>query len=321
MSPLLSWPGPPIAASSVDLRAGVRTVVAGWLWLATLLAGAVAPVSLSAQQRVDESRPFVASGSLRIMVLEGSLRIRAWDRDSVRVTGTVSGSRSSFYFSPVVGGTAKLGFEAPQGGRAELELSVPAGTTLWIKTSGAPIHVAGVTGPLDLYTVTGRIQVDGAPRSLYAESMAGPVVVAGSPRVARVKTGSGDVTYNGSGADIALSTVSGGISLNGEGELVRLTVETIGGEVRMRGSVDPGGVVIVNSHDGPVTLAVPPAMNADFLLVTLQGRLVNELTRGSTRKSSGLKGQELAFTNGSGGAHVTIRTFSGAVRVRPLDDR
>lgn len=300
----------------------MNTDVVRALLAAAFLAGAIAPFPLSAQQRVDESRAFSRTGSLRIMVLEGSVHVRVWNRDTVRVTGTVSGGpRSGFYFSPVVSGASKLGFEAPQGGRAELEVLVPAGTTLWIKTSGAPIHVVGVTGPVDLYTVTGRIRVEGSPRSLYAESMAGTVDVAGSPRVARVKTGSGDVTYRGGGADMALSTVSGGITLNGESPLVRLTVETIGGPVRMRGTLEPGGAVTVNSHDGPVTLAVPVATDADFLFVTLQGKLVNELTRGGARKSSGLKGQELAFRSGSGGAHVTIRTFSGAVRVHPLEDR
>ncbi len=283
------------------------------------LALVVVAAPVAAQHRVDERRAFAPSGPLRIMMYEGSVRVRTWDRDSIRVRGTLDdAARRGFYLGASAAQGGKMGIEPNSPGRAELEVFVPAGTMLWVKTTTAPIHVTGVVGPVDLYTVMGSIRVDGSPRSLHAESMAGSVEVSGAPRLARLKSGSGAITFAGGGADVALSSVSGNVTVTGDGPMHRLHVETVGGAVRVARPITEGSAVTINSHDGAVEVRVPSASGAEFILATLQGNVINELTRGGVRKSAGLKGHELAFTNGRGGAEVTVRTFSGVIAVRPL---
>ena len=283
---------------------------------AFLASAGAAPVS--AQSAVDRTHAFNGDGAFRIMVMEGSVRARVWDRDSVRVVARFhDGARRGFYMGVSPDGAGgKMGVEGND--RADVEVTLPRGASLWIKTAGATVDVAGIEGSLDAFTVTGAMRLEGSPGSLHAESMGGAIAVEGDPRVARVRTGAGAVTVRGGGQDLALSSVSGGIALTTASPLRRAQIETVGGEVVVRAALAAGSTLVVSSHDGPVDLALPEETSADFVVSTLEGALRNGLTAGGVRKGTGLRGRELSFTTGFGGADVTVRTFSGDVTVRPL---
>jgi hypothetical protein len=269
---------------------------------------------------VVETRPFVADGYLRIMLMtEGTVRVEAWDRDSVGVTARLDdAAEPGWYFGTSGTGAGKLGVETrgSSGGRAEIEVRVPTGARLWIKTLGAPIHVIGVDGALDLYSVTGRIRIEGSPISLTAETMGGPIDLHGDPQVARLRSGAGGISVRGGGSDLTLHTVSGDVDVEARDPVRRLAAETVGGSVRIAGTLSRGASLSVISHDGAVTAELPAETGAEFLLVTLEGEIRNRLSAPGG-EVSGLRGREQAFTAGTGGADVTIRTFSGTITIEP----
>lgn len=290
----------------------MKTYMAGWA--ALLLA---AP--LHGQTVVERTLPFAPDGAFRVMVMEGTVRARPWDRDSVRVVARLGAeARGGFYMgvSPK-GDGGKMAVE--DGGPAEVEVFLPRGASVWIKTSGGSIDVAGIDGTVDVFSVTGAIRLGGSPRSLHAESMGGALVLDGAPRVARIRTGAGAIQVRGGGSDLTLSSVSGDIVVAGTAPLRRALVETVSGRVLVRAALSTGSTLVVNSHDGAVDLVLPAGTDAEFVVSTLEGELHNRLTGRGARKTTGLRGRELSFTSGFGGAEVTVRTFSGAVTVRPLD--
>lgn len=75
------------------------------LFLAVLTVWLAAPVQ--AQTRIEAGRATGAGGiSLRIMNLEGSVRVTGWDRDSIAVTGALAGAATrAFYLAGEPGGT------------------------------------------------------------------------------------------------------------------------------------------------------------------------------------------------------------------------
>ncbi|MFN2422088.1 MAG: hypothetical protein ABR527_12070, partial [Gemmatimonadota bacterium] len=93
----------------------------------------LAPESLVAQTPIRASRATAPDGvSLRIMNLEGSVRVTGWDRDSIAVSGTLAGGArpNAFYLAGNDGGTGfKLGIEVGVDGRplsaASLDVRVP----------------------------------------------------------------------------------------------------------------------------------------------------------------------------------------------------
>lgn len=281
--------------------------------LCLMLLGLVAvPASAAAQQKIALKRPIAPAGYVRIMNMAGTVRILGWDRDTVAVAGLAEPGvgRLLFYGD---GDVAKLGFEEQAEGSADLEIHVPRRSTVWVKTASADIEVSGVTGRLDLYSVSGPIRVSGQMRQVYAESMGGNIDLNVSAPSIRAKAGGGSVILRGDGEDVALSTVDGSMSISGQ-RLQRGRFESISGNILFEGDVERGGSTSFQSHSGTVELRLPARSSVDFLLNTYEGEIRSDFAIPKARGK--LRGRELAFSSGPGGADVSVRTYSGSILVR-----
>jgi hypothetical protein len=294
--------------------------------LATLAALAAHSPPLAAQgakvvgRPVSGGRPLDADGSLRIFVLNASVRVVGWARDSVAVTGVAAKGQELLF-----GGTRrglKLGLwdrsDPSAALPSRLEVHVPAGSRVWLKTGYvADVDVSGVTGGLDLNIVGGRVRVVGSPRELNVEAMDGDVEIDGSPAWLRAKSATGRITLRGAPEDVGLSTVSGAIVVDapaGSAGIARGRFESVTGDVRFGGAVARGGALDFDTHSGAIELRLPPAASADVDVTTVAGTVDNAMS--AARPITEMRNKRLAFSLGEGGASVTVRTFKGAVRLK-----
>ena len=272
----------------------------------------VAAVGAASAQRVDRRLAIDPHASIRTSTSTGSTRVTGWDRDSIAVTATVRGAGT--FFIGGAGAGAKLGvssdsLDAPG---ATLDVFVPRGATVWVKSSTADVTLAGVEGDVDISTVSGNIRAEGAPRRLNAEAMDGSIDLATRAAITRAKTASGSITLQGGGGDVTASSVSGAIRYRGAHKVLVGRIETITGPVTFEGTVIRGGTLSIETHDGMVDVTVPRDQLADFDLTTFGGSVTNALTGGGSVVP---KGKPIHFSSGAGGATVTVRTFKGNVRV------
>lgn len=290
----------------------LREIVPAAAFAAALAAGIAAPAA--AQQAVERRFPVEGDAYVKVFLQHGSVRVTGWNRDSIAVSGTVS--RGELF----AGGrdrSAKLGVwldRAPEGGSARLEVRVPATATVWIKSEGAEVQVAGVAGGVDVYSVTGAVRIEGRPRQVYAESMAGRIEITADAPSVRAKSAGGAVVFRGRAEDLALSSVSGAVEAESPGPL-RARLETVTGPVRWSGGVERGGALDVVTHSGAIELSLPGSLDADIAVATVQGDLDNRLVPGATG-SRPLRGREIELVSGAGGARIGVRTFSGDVTLR-----
>jgi len=302
------------------VRALVRLVMAAALALGAR--GAMAQHAAVKGNPVSGGRALDADGSLRIFVLNGSVRVTGWSRDSVAVTGVAAPGQQLLF-----GGTRrdfKLGLwdrsdpSAPQ--PSWIEVRVPARCRVWVKTGyEAEVDVSGVTGGLDLNIVGGRVRVVGSPRELNIEAMDGDVDVTGSPTWMRAKSASGRIILRGAPEDVALSTVSGAIVVDataggGGGGVARGKFESVTGDVRFGGAPARGGTLDFDTHSGAIDLRLPPRVDADVDVTTVAGTVDNALS--AARPVADMRNKRLTLSLGEGGAHVGVRTFKGTVRLR-----
>lgn len=293
------------------------------------LVGAFAALALSstpaAAQRaevkgypVGGGRALDADGSLRIFVLNGSVRVTGWSRDSIAVVGVAAPGQQLFF-----GGTRramKVGLWDRSDPSAQLpsrvEVRVPARSRVWVKTGyEAEVDVSGVTGGLDLNIVGGRVHVVGSPRELNVEAMDGDVEIEGSPAWLRAKSATGRVTLHGAPEDVGVSTVSGAIVVDaGRGPVARGRFESVTGDVRFTGAPARGGTLDFDTHSGAVDIRLAAAVDADVDVTTVAGTVDNALS--AARPAADMRNQRLTFTIGDGGARIGVRTFKGAVRLR-----
>ena len=274
------------------------------------------PLQLHAQKKVERKLPLGMNGALRIHNMVGSVVVHGWNRDTVLVRGTIA-SGDQFYMGGSYTG-AKMFVESANERNPKptrLEVWVPAGVRLWVKTATANIDVTDVSGGLDLYVVSGTIDVTGNPSELNAEAIDGDIHVTGSPSWLRAKTATGAVTFQGTSADAALSTVSGPIKVNG-GTFERAKLETVTGPITFSGQLNRAGVFDFDTHSGTIDIAMPDNTDATLSVVTIAGSITNKISRLAPVGGRFGRGAELGMDVGRGGAKVSVRTFKGQVVVR-----
>jgi DUF4097 and DUF4098 domain-containing protein YvlB len=273
---------------------------------------------LAAQKKVDRKLPLGMEGALRIVNMVGSVVVHGWDKDTVLVRGTLGPGDNFFMGGGYTG--AKMFVESsndrdPKPTR--LEVWVPARVRLWVKTATANIDVANVSGGLDLYVVSGTIDVTGNPRELNAEAIDGDIHITGSPSWIRAKSASGAITFQGASPDAGISTVSGPIKVDGgTGLFERTKVETVTGNISFSGRLDRSGTFDFDSHSGNVDIAIPEKTSATFSVVTIAGSITNKLSKKSPIAGRFGRGAELTTEESGGGAKVSVRTFKGPVTLR-----
>ncbi len=259
----------------------------------------------TAQTRTDERWPLDSGGSVRIMIPLGSVRVLGWDADSLAVSARLERRAGRFFAAGDVH-VRKLGVDTAAGATANID-------------------VEGVDGTLDLSSEGGSIRVLGTPQDVTAETMNGSVELAGGTARARVKTVSGDILLRGASQDLGATTLSGRIVVRAAGwqrggtGVQRGKFESVTGDVRFEGEVGRGGVVELESQSGTIEVRVPASTVADFDLLTIGGRITNELADAPPKQRATGTGQELRFSSGpaGSGAQITARSFKGPILLGP----
>ncbi|HET6362964.1 MAG TPA: DUF4097 family beta strand repeat-containing protein [Gemmatimonadota bacterium] len=287
--------------------------------LAAFLASAgLASTPLAAQQRIERGLAASPDATIRIYNLSGSTTITGWERDSVAIVADLAPGAGRFYMA---GHDAiKLGVEpanpAATPGSARLEIRVPRGGVVWVKAADASIEVDGVEGGLDLYSVSGSVRVRGAPATVRAESMEGSISIDARTPWLRAKTASGSIDLAGAVSDLAAASVSGTIRVAAARQ-ARARIESVTGEIVVSGRPTRGGAWEIETHSGPVTLALASDTDAEIEVHTFGGEVRADLGRVVNRRIDDLAGSDWSILVGAGGTSMTVRTFKAPVTVRP----
>ncbi|MFN2635404.1 MAG: DUF4097 domain-containing protein [Gemmatimonadaceae bacterium] len=271
---------------------------------------------LAGQKKIERKLPLGLEGALRVANMVGTVVVHGWNKDTVLVRG-ILGAGDNFFMGGSYTG-AKMFVESTNDRDpkpTKLEIWAPARVRLWIKTATANIDVNDISGGLDLYVVSGTIDVTGNPHELNAEAIDGDIHITGSPPWLRAKTATGAITFQGASADAALSTVSGPIKVDG-GVFERTKIETVTGNITFAGRLDRSGAFDFDTHSGNIDIALPEKSDASFSVVTIAGTITNKISkRGPTPGRFG-RGAELTMDTGDGGARISVRTFKGPVTLR-----
>jgi hypothetical protein len=276
--------------------------------LATCLTSAAA-----AQNRFNRRLPLAPDGSVRIHNLAGIVRLHGWDRDSIAATGEVGRGSKGFFMGGDRTGV-KLGIDIPNDDVTSAEPStldvwVPAGSRVRVKSTRGEIVVDGVTGTLDLGSTSGNITVTGVPRELTVETMDGDIQLDGAIVWLRARSAGGDITVRGGAEDLVSASVSGAVTVTG-GPVRAARLETMTGAIVFEASIARGAVLDLGTHSGAVRVLLPKGSTPTVEATTVAAPIDNNLT--PQRAQIRGDGRELALSLG-GDARLTVRSFKGAI--------
>ncbi len=277
-----------------------------------LVAAAVlcAATHLAAQRQVV-GRAASPTASIRILNPAGAVRLTGWRHDSVMVITTLADKSQRL---SVTGGRDSLviAIEGTNGGAADLELRVPAGADLRIKTSNGEIDADDLSGTVTALTIAGRLRVGGRLRSVTAESLEGNIEVAADAAEASVRAGSGSVVVRGAVTDAVATSVSGQLLIGLTGPLTHGRFESLSGDVSYKGPLAEGGTLELQSHSGNLELRMSPTLGATYDIDTYGGSIKDLLSARGPRTLTG----STSFAIGNGKAKVVVRNFKGIVTLK-----
>jgi hypothetical protein len=285
--------------------------------LAALACASIVPAF--AATPIDQTRPLDPNGQVEIDNLKGRIQVRAWNRDEVRVTGSLGDGVEKLV---VEGGGRHLLVKAqyPRNsngtGPTMLLLQVPLQASLDIDSVSADIDIDGVApGDLQIDSVSGDIVVAAAPQRARIESVSGDQrLTLNSPRVG-TESVSGDIVLKGRlKAEVSAETVSGDVHIDSRGEaLQRLRIGSVSGDAEARVALSSGGEVRAETVSGDVRLVLPRALSAQVEASSFSGDLT---APGAKAQKEGFgAGSTLNHRYGDGDGEIHLETFSGDAEV------
>lgn len=277
----------------------------------------LASVLAWAEKPVHESSAAAPNGTVEVSNIAGLIDVEGWDRAEVELTGTLADSIEKVEFE-VIGDHTTIEVKYPENSKkssfADLKVMVPSGSAIEVEAVSADITVSRVLGELDLESVSGNVEVFGTPAGIEAASVSGDVIVDMAADDVELASVSGDILVREVRGEMEAESVSGKIAVE-SGLLSGGDFETVSGDITLEVALDRGDLDI-ESMSGKVSLAVPGSTMADFEIETFSGSIDNRLTGDQAiRTSKHTPGSELEFSTGSGGAKVSISSFSGSVTI------
>ena len=278
--------------------------------------------SLNTGRAVTQTHPARPDGDVRIDNLAGTLKIRGWDKDQVRVTGTLGSLVKRLEINTGDSGISikvVLPHDVHSSGCdecADLTIDVPVGSRLDASTVSADIDARGLTSAVRLGTVSGTLELDSSALRIDVHSISGDVTVSGSAKDAHITASSvsGGVRVTGASGSLHAESVSGDVKVI-DGHLIGAEMISTSGNLTFQSSLSTGGDYEFHDISGDEDLGFGLSPSAHFDVSSFSGDIDNSFGPRPKRASKYSPGMELHFTSGSGSAQVSARTLSGDIRI------
>lgn len=290
--------------------------------LSLALLACLAAMSAQAATPINQTRPLDARGRIDIENLKGRIEVRGWDRNEVRITGSLGKGVERL----VVEGDAQhltvqvrypRRFNDRNSEPTTLILDVPRGSNLEIDGVSADISVLGTAGStLDIESVSGDVTVGAAPRQAGIESVSGDVQATLHSGNVNIESVSGDIRLRGRlNGEIHAETVSGSVAIDSNRERVRrVSFASVSGDADIRVALADGGSIKAESVSGDTTLYLPKSLSARVRGESFSGDL--SIPGAKVVKTRYGPGSSVEHRYGSGSGQITIENFSGDAELR-----
>ena len=292
--------------------------------LVLALCACLASPLLLAATPIDQTRPLDARGKVEIDNLKGRIQVRAWNRNEVRITGSLGEGVEKL----VIEGQGdhllvraqypkQIGaWRGDRTGPTDLQLQVPLRVDLDIESVSADIDVDGVApGELSIDTVSGKVVVAAAPEHADITTVSGDLQATLNSGDVKVETVSGDARVSGRlKGQVHGETVSGRLSIDSNGEnLRRLSTGTVSGDTSIAVGMVDGGEIKSQTVSGDIRLRLPRNVSARVNAQSFSGDL--SAPGATVRKEEFGPGSSLDQRYGSGAGEIHLETFSGDAKV------
>jgi DUF4097 and DUF4098 domain-containing protein YvlB len=287
---------------------------------AVLLVACALPFAAMAEsESVERKIAADAAGEVIISNVSGQIDVRGWDRNEVQVTGHL-GRGVERVDLETSGGRTVVKVVLPRGnshdGDADIEVSVPKGSSVEVAAVSADVSSRGVLGTQRLKSVSGEVTADIAGDESEVRSVSGDVTVrgAGKPLSLRVSSVSGSLDITNVAGKLDVVTVSGDARVQ-MGEASEVRGRTTSGSLEVSGKLTRDGRVDVEGVSGDITLRVSAVGGISTEIESFSGDISGCLADNVERVNKYGPGVRLNTRTVEAGARVRAKTLSGDIEI------
>ncbi|GAB3744755.1 DUF4097 family beta strand repeat-containing protein [Lysobacter olei] len=273
---------------------------------------------------INETRPLSSTGEVEIENLKGRIDVRVWDRDEVKIEGSlgngverlaIEGDRNKLAVR--VKYPKRFGMNGNNSEPTELRLTVPRRANLDIEAVSADIDVQGTAaGKLSADSVSGDVVVIGAPRKAEVNTVSGNQQLTINTADAAIDTVSGDIALRGRfDGEVEFNSVSGDITIsnNRENPVRKLSGSSVSGDLTVSTALARGGEIAVDTLSGDVRLNLPRDVSATVTGESFSGDL--RVSGAQVQRPKHGPGSNVSHRYGAGEGRITVESFSGNASV------
>ena len=279
-----------------------------------------AATQADAAQNLSKRAAVAADATIDVSNVEGRVDVTAWDRNEVELTAVLEDDKDRLEFE-ATDRQVRIKVVRPNdryGNRKDaiLTLKIPKDARISAETVSADITVAGVLGEQRLESVSGevRTQAYDAPVKLSTVSGDGTINGTGGNAALTVESVSGLITASGIRGSYDGEVVSGSLTIN-LAAAERLNARSISGDIDAHVELMPTARVEMETVSGEIKFTMNPPVNAEFDMESFSGDIESCFGKKARDKNRYGPGSELSFTEGSGGARVSINSLSGDITI------
>lgn len=190
----------------------------------------------------------------------------------------------------------------PAEAQVDYDVQLPAGVSLWVRSSDGPISVTGVrAADVTCDGESSRVEVkDGGGGHVHVRTVTGEVVLT-----------------NLKDAHAEIASISGDIGLRGvNGNFV--SVNTTKGKISYDGAFEGGGEYVFSTHSGDITVAVPAEASVEVSARSVMGTVDDGFHMQPSPHPSFApsQGKALAGVLNAGASSVKLRSITGNITVK-----
>jgi DUF4097 and DUF4098 domain-containing protein YvlB len=276
----------------------------------------------SMRPKADQTVPVTKNMRLSVNNFAGSIAVRTWEKDAVRVEAEHSSrDRVNVRTSEAV---LRVGASSEHGPSRTIDfvLTVPRWMPVALNGTYVDIELEGIQGEVSAETVGGDVRLKGGSGTVKLKSVEGIIDVEGAKGRMLLTTVNEGVFVRDASGEITAETVNGDVSLE-RIDSSTIDVATVNGDVLYDGSVRDGGTYRFATHNGDVEMRVPDQINASVFVRTYRGDFSSphfavqlpeaQADNRDERGRRSRRNRRFNFTLGTGAARIELESFGGDI--------
>lgn len=291
-----------------------------------------------AAKNVNKQMQLQGDVALNVKVLRGKVLFKSWQKNAIKVTGSVDKLSQGFVFEKQ-GSQVMIEDKLPEKVTGEnkygsdLVITVPASLNLQALGVSAHYDVSALSGEISIETVSGHIKAQQLSGTILLHTISGDIITQRLQGDASLDTVSGVIADHDSQGSMRYRSVNGKLSANNQAKNVsveqisgnttlrltqvdNLTVKTISGDLEL--NLDSlTNAANISSVSGSIFTQFSKVPNCHFDIdAGPGGKVTNTLTKDKPTKEKYRPNTYLRFMTGEGAADFTIKTISGDIQLR-----